>query len=85
MKHHPVEYFEFLECLECLGDGILHYEDQTGGINTNGPWVDIIHTEEDCHYCDAEGHIKNTCWDDTIEGNPSGRIMKIDEQLGEKK
>ena len=76
MKHYPFEYFEFVQCPECEGWGTIEYEETQGGVNANGPWVDIIGYEKTCHLCEGEGRIENTSWDDTSEGNPRGRVMK---------
>ena len=85
MKHHPFEYFEFVECLECEGTGVIEYEETQGGVNAGGPWVDIIGHEEVCDVCNGEGRLENTCWDDTIQDNPPGRLLKFNEHTGERK
>tara|TARA_R110000824_G_scaffold102941_2_gene244887 strand:- start:4656 stop:4802 length:147 start_codon:yes stop_codon:yes gene_type:complete len=44
-------------CPECLGDGSLEVEEQTGGIDSNGPWVDYVSRIVECDKCSGWGVV----------------------------
>ena len=42
------------ECMDCSGYGTV--ERETGGTNSNGPWVSIF--EDECEVCGGSGEIE---------------------------
>jgi hypothetical protein len=48
-----MEYDIHVECAVCEGRGEI--ETQRGGVNANGPWVDI--TDDKCRECEGGGFI----------------------------
>lgn len=49
-----------IDCVECEGYGSL--ERETGGYNSNGPWVSIF--EDECPHCQGTGETETGAPDD---------------------
>jgi len=47
-----------VKCPECGGWGEVEAEEETGGVDANGPWILIRELMIVCEFCDGSGEIK---------------------------